>query len=152
MKLKDLAKLSTRMFKARTTRTLLTILGMGVGISAILFLVALGYGIQNTLLETITTSDSLLTLDVFPSSTDQSISSATIEELKKIEGVKDISPIYETKAQIKSEEFTSDSRATLADSSYFQLSGTKIEKGTSMEQSNGVVISSTFAKTCFLRY
>jgi len=64
MRFKDLFMLSTRMFKARTSRTLLTILGMSVGISAVLFLVSFGYGLQRTLLERITTSDSLLTLDV----------------------------------------------------------------------------------------
>ena len=64
MRFIDLFKLSTRMFKARTSRTLLTVLGMSIGIGAILFLVSLGYGLQKTLLEKITTADSLLTLDV----------------------------------------------------------------------------------------
>ena len=64
MKFIDLFKLATRMFKARTSRTLLTVLGMSLGIGAILFLVSLGYGLQKTLLERITTSDSLLTLDI----------------------------------------------------------------------------------------
>ena len=64
MKFIDLFNLSTRMFKARTSRTLLTVLGMSIGIAAILFLVSLGYGLQKTLLERITTSDSILTLDV----------------------------------------------------------------------------------------
>src|SRR3989339_436004 len=63
MQKRDLLKLSTRMFKARTGRTVLTILGMGIGIGAILFLVGLGYGLQEVLLKTITTSDSLLTLE-----------------------------------------------------------------------------------------
>jgi len=66
MKAKDLLKLSTRMFKARTGRTALTILGMGIGISAILFLVGLGYGLQALLLSNITTSDSLSSLDISP--------------------------------------------------------------------------------------
>lgn len=146
MKTRDLAKLSTRMFKARTSRTLLTILGMGVGISAILFLVGLGYGIQNTLLETITTSDSLLTLDVFPQKAEDRISMETINEIKNFNGVSQIIPIYQTKAQIKSADFTSDTGATISDPGYFSLSGMKIEKGKGMEEPNGVVISSTFAK------
>jgi ABC-type antimicrobial peptide transport system permease subunit len=64
MRLFDILKLSMRMFKARTMRTLLTILGMSVGIAAIIFLVSLGYGLQRTLLQKITTSDALVTLDV----------------------------------------------------------------------------------------
>ena len=55
MRLLDILKLSLRMFRARTMRTLLTILGMSIGIAAILFLVSLGYGLQQTLLQRITT-------------------------------------------------------------------------------------------------
>jgi ABC-type antimicrobial peptide transport system permease subunit len=64
MRFFDVLKLSLRMFKARTMRTLLTILGMSVGISAIMFLVSFGYGLQRTLLQKITTSDALVSLDV----------------------------------------------------------------------------------------
>ena len=44
------------MFTARRGRTALTILGMGIGFGVILFLVSLGYGLQDALLETITSS------------------------------------------------------------------------------------------------
>jgi len=64
MKIIDTLSLSTRMFKIRPLRTLLTILGVSVGIGTVLFLVSLGYGLQNVILSKIATTDSLLTLDV----------------------------------------------------------------------------------------
>ena len=89
MKFGDLLELSTRMFKARTSRTLLTIFGMGVGIGAILFLVSLGYGLQKTLLEKITTADLLLTLDVTEAKAElKSLNSDMIDKIKEIKGVK----------------------------------------------------------------
>ena len=49
----DTMKLATRMFRTRPARTWLTILGLGVGIAAVVILVGLGYGLQKILLETL---------------------------------------------------------------------------------------------------
>jgi len=68
MKLKYLLKLSTRTFRVAFGRTLMTVLGTSIGIAAILVFVSLGYGVQKLLLEQITTSESLLSLDVNPPS------------------------------------------------------------------------------------
>ena len=47
------------MFKTNPARTWLTILGMGVGTSAVVMLVGLGFGLQNILLEKIVFGDTL---------------------------------------------------------------------------------------------
>jgi len=149
MKATDLGKLSTRMFKARTSRTLLTILGMGVGIGAILFLVSLGYGLQKVLLETITTSDSLLSLDVSGNNSKGLVlSKMEIINIEKIDGVLQVSPAWETRAQVKFNELTSDSKAIIVEPSFLKLDGTKIAVGKGLDdnESNGVIISSAFAK------
>jgi putative ABC transport system permease protein len=136
------------MFKARTMRTLLTILGMGVGMAAILFLVALGFGVQEEMLNVITTQDSLLSLDVYPVKTDQMIGQETISEIKSIEGVDIVSPVYLTKLQAKYEGISSNTQGQMVDKYFLNLNGTKIirGRGISDEITRGVVISSTFAK------
>ncbi len=148
MNIFDLLKLSTRMFKARTTRTLLTILGMGVGIGAILFLVGLGYGIQKTLLETITTADSLLALDVYPGDGRTVINSADIEKIKSMDGVEKISPVFETMGQMKYNNLVSDSKILAVDTDFIKLDGIKISQGYDINSNepNGVVISDSLAK------
>ncbi|OGI29354.1 MAG: hypothetical protein A2288_03460 [Candidatus Moranbacteria bacterium RIFOXYA12_FULL_44_15] len=148
MKTKDLAKLSIRMFKARTSRTLLTILGMGVGIAAILFLVALGYGIQRALLGAITTDDSLMSLDVSPLKAESGIEPRLIEEIRKMPEVEKVSPAFETGAKAKYGGTSSDIRAIISDPSFLSLDGTKIAAGQGIggENGRGVVISSMFAK------
>src|SRR3989339_1142178 len=130
MQKRDLLKLSTRMFKARTGRTVLTILGMGIGIGAILFLVGLGYGLQEVLLKTITTSDSLLALDV--SADKEKGSKLNGEAVKKIEnqeGVAEIVPIYDAQAQIKFQDISADGTAVVAKPLLLKLEGKKIISG-----------------------
>lgn len=136
------------MFKARTTRTLLTILGMGVGIGAILFLVGLGYGIQKTLLETITTADSLLTLDVYPGEDSRTITRGDIEKIKNIDGVEMISPVTETMGQIKYNNLVSDSKILAVDTEFIKLDGIKLTSGYDINSNepHGVIISDSLAK------
>ncbi len=136
------------MFKARTTRTLLTILGMGVGIGAILFLVGLGYGIQKTLLETITTADSLLALDVYPGDSRTVINSSDIDSIKSLDGVEKISPVFETMGQMKYNNLVSDSKILAVDTDFIKLDGIKITQGYDINSNepNGVVISDSLAK------
>ena len=87
LSLTDLFKLSLRVFKTKPLRTFLTILGMSFGISAVLFLVSLGYGLQYTLLgKLVATEDSLITLEAFyPAETELNI---TYEDLKTISEIR----------------------------------------------------------------
>jgi len=149
MKFRDLFLLSTRMFKARTSRTFLTILGMSVGIGAIIFLVSLGYGLQNTLLEKITTSDSLLTLDVTSQRGEETkLNSETIQEIKKIENVDIISPSFQLESQGKMNDLTTDLPVAVVDSDYLKLGGVKLVEGRLInnDEINGIIISSSVAQ------
>ncbi len=149
MKFIDIFKLSTRMFKARASRTFLTILGMSVGIGAILFLVSLGYGLQKTILEKITTSDSLLSLDVSPNRSSQAIlNKASIQKIEKISGVAKVSPSYQLNAQGQMDDLIVEVSATVVDPLYLRLAGTKLTNGKLINDQdlNGIIISSSVAK------
>src|SRR5205823_11437240 len=92
MRVPDLISLSTRMFKTRPMRTFLTVLGVGVGIGTVLFLVSLGYGLQNVILSRIASADSLLTLDVTAGpSEDLHLNDSVIAEVEKIPEVAQVS-------------------------------------------------------------
>jgi putative ABC transport system permease protein len=145
MRFIDLFMLSTRMFKARTLRTLLTILGMGVGISAVLFLVSFGYGLQKTLLERITTSDSLLTLDVTEAKSGAvSLDSEMVEKIQNMSGVSEVSPAFQLTAQGHVDDISADLSAVGVRPSYLKLGGFRITKGETLssENPNNVVITS----------
>jgi len=145
MRFTDLFILSTRMFKARTSRTLLTILGMSIGISAVLFLVSFGYGLQKTLLERITTSDSLLTLDVAGAQSGTvGLSEEMIEKFQTLEGVTEVSPAFQVSAQGRVDDIFADLSAIIIKPSFLKLGGLRISKGEMMknERPNDVVITS----------
>ena len=137
------------MFKARTSRTFLTVLGMSIGIGAILFLVSFGYGLQKALLEKITTSESLLSLDVTENRENNTIlNGETIDTLGAIDGVAEVSPSFQISAQGTIDDITADLSVIGAKPSYLRLGGIIVSRGTTLDDNNqeGVVIASTVAQ------
>jgi putative ABC transport system permease protein len=126
----DIIRLATRMFRTNLSRTLLTILGISVGIGAILFLVSLGYGLQKLILERITTSDALLSLDV---STGDVLAFKmdhnSVNDIQGINGVEKVLPLVSAQAQIMIDDISSELTMNFAESAYFKLDGTMLSKG-----------------------
>ena len=150
MQTRDILQLSLRIFKTNKLRTTLTVLGIGVGIGTILFLVSLGFGLQKTILEQITTSDALLSLDVFSESS--SIIELDQENLNKIESmpeVMEVSPITIIPAQIEIDNLSSGTMVNAVNPSYFKLSGIQTTRGDLFIEGEGnkVVISSAALKS-----
>ena len=149
MKFIDLFKLSTRMFVARTSRTLLTVLGMSIGIAAILFLVSLGYGLQKTLLERITTSDSLVTLDVSEAKSGAvTLDGDMLKKISGLSGVVEVSPAFQLDAQGRFNDLSADLTTIGAQPSFLTLGGLKATNGVllSDDNKNGIVVSSGVAQ------
>ena len=137
------------MFKARPSRTILTVLGMSVGIGAILFLVSLGYGLQKTLLEKITTADSLLTLDVSKAKSEAiDLSSEVVEKIRNMEGVDEISPSFQISAQGHMNGISADISINAVKPTFLKLGGYKMNEGESINDENkqGIVINSSVAQ------
>jgi len=94
MRVQDLAQLSTRMFKTNPLRTWLTILGMGVGTGAVVVLVGLGFGLQKIILEQIVFGETLLSLGVSATgSQNLKLDPETVETFKNFPEVQDASPL-----------------------------------------------------------
>ncbi len=137
MRFFDVLKLSLRMFKARTMRTLLTILGMSVGISAIMFLVSFGYGLQRTLLQKITTSDALVSLDVtLGEDKNALLNQETIDKLGQIPDVIDVIPALELAGQGRYDNITLDVSTVSTGQSFLKSEGLKIENGRLFDKGN----------------
>jgi len=118
------------MFRTNRSRTILTILGISVGIGAILFLVSLGYGLQEMILKRITTSDALLSLDVSTGDLETlKINKDSMSAIKDISGVEKLSPLVSTQVQMGVDDISSELTANFVDSNYFRLDGTVLKKG-----------------------
>lgn len=129
-------------------RTLLTILGISVGIGAILFLVSLGYGLQNVVLERIATSDALLSLEIQSKSENLPLDKEAVDKISKISAVKEISPLVTFFGQAIVGDLNGDIAINGVNPSFFKLSGIKLKSGRVMNNGadNEVVISTAGMK------
>ncbi len=137
------------MFKVRPMRTFLTVLGVSVGIGTVLFLVSLGYGLQQVILNKITTADALLSLDVSPGTS--GLITLNKEEANKIREIKEVietSPVINLNAQLTMGELTSDGLVYAVDPSFFRLGGIAPSYGElfGSPDSREIVISAAGAK------
>lgn len=130
MRISDIAKLSTRMFKTNPARTWLTILGMGVGTGAVVTLVGLGFGLQNIILEQIVFGETLLSLNVTPPPARSVIlDPQAVQSFLEIERVKDVAPIASFPALVTFEGLTGNTFLQGANPEYFRFTGTKAVTG-----------------------
>ena len=150
MKLTDIFKLSTRMFKTNKLRTILTILGIAVGIGTILFLVSLGFGLQKILIEQLASSDALLSMDIItdPSSLIK-LDQNNLDRIKIIPGVQEVSPMFAMGGQIKINDQNGDiPYIYFASASYVRLAGIKTTLGQtfSSDKENKIIVTTAVLK------
>jgi len=130
MRLDDTAKLSTRMFKTNPARTWLTILGMGVGTSAVVMLVGLGFGLQGILLEQIILGDTLLSLNVTnPGSHAVTLTQEQLDKFMQVPNVVDVSPMASFSSLITFNGLTGTVSLQGVKPTYFRYAGIVIDKG-----------------------
>ncbi|MEN9560948.1 MAG: hypothetical protein RIQ56_221 [Candidatus Parcubacteria bacterium] len=151
--IKDIAMLSTRMFKTNPSRTWLTILGMGVGIGAVVTLVGLGFGLQGIILERIVFGETLLSLNVAnPASRSVVLDQRTVDGLSTHELVKDVSPMVTFPTLVTYEGLTGNAFLQGLKPSYYLYTGGKAEAGDLLsdvdatEDRDAVVVSSGMLK------
>lgn len=143
----DLMRLSVRTFKTRPVRTLLTILGMAVGIGAVLFLVSLGYGLQYILIgNLVTTEDSLRTLEVFyPPESGLNITQDDLKKIRESSDAQEISPVAEFTGEIRFGDVTGLGLIKMIKPNYFRLSGLAPSVGSAFTEKEPAVIASSQA-------
>lgn len=130
-------------------RTFLTILGVGVGIGTVLFLVSLGYGLQNVVLSRITTADSLLSLDVNANTSGAiNLDKENLQKIKQLPNVIEVSPMINLSSQISIGQLTGDGLIYAVEPSFFRLGGIIPDKGVILQNpiAHEAVISSAAAK------
>lgn len=149
----DIFALSTRIFRTRPLRTSLTILGMSVGIGAVLFLVSLGYGLQETVLNRITTADALLSLDVTAGESELiALDPVSVEKIATLPHVAEVSPVVAMPAETALNDVAGSLILYSVKPSFFNLSGLIPSYGRLFGEAEGgvvareIVVSSALAK------
>lgn len=124
MKFIDIIRLSLVNLKGNKLRTILTILGVGIGIAAIFFLVTLGFGLQRLTINQIIKSSALTTLDVTAGkSTVLKLNNEQIDKIKKLQGVEIVSPVISLSSQMLFRNTATDCVINGIDNNYWSLGG-----------------------------
>jgi len=130
MRFQDTFKLSTRMFKTRPARTWLTILGIGVGISAVVILVALGYGLQGILLEKIVFGEAMLSLNVTaPASKVVVLDKKQLDDFLTINNVEAVEPLASFPAMVKYNDLSGSIFLQGVNPDFFKYAGISAKQG-----------------------
>ncbi|MCA9366449.1 ABC transporter permease [Candidatus Kaiserbacteria bacterium] len=130
MRTRDLAQLSTRMFKTNPLRTWLTILGMGVGTGAVVVLVGLGFGLQQIILEQIVFGETLLSLGVSATGAQNlRLTSETVVQFEQKEHVLDAAPLARFPALITYKGLTGNVFIQGAEPAYLRYAGVTASAG-----------------------
>jgi putative ABC transport system permease protein len=126
MKLTDLLYISAQNIRTKKSRFVFTILGVSIGVGAILFLVSLGLGLQRNLHASITTKDSLLTLDIVAQEGEIiALNDTSIAEIQDIPEVEMVSPqvVLPSQISLPSRQLTSEATFNIVDADFMRLSG-----------------------------
>lgn len=126
---RDILKISTRSFRNNQLRTFLTILGIGIGIGSIYFLISLGYGFQKLILEKIATSDSLLALDITQKSETVEINEEAVKQISQISDIVEVIPVISQETQIGNQNFITDAKVNIIKPNFFSLEAIQVDQG-----------------------
>lgn len=140
----DSVRLAWQIFRRNKLRTSLTVLGVSVGVGVIVFLVSLGYGLQQLTIERIAQADSLLTIDVSSPDPQKPINDSVAETIKGIEGVESVHKVVQLPGLVELEqEFIDLGVVWGVEPKYFDLEGLSFLVGKPFVQ--GVVVTKALA-------
>lgn len=138
--------LSGSNLRRRKLRSVLTIGGMAVGISLVVFLVSLGFGLQKLVRGQIANVEALTVLDVSKGdSTLLALDDKTIEQFGQLNSVKDVSPSLSLSGQLAKGDSVTDIAIYGVVPDFLSLEGIKIDhgQGFSSEGAKELLVTST---------
>jgi len=144
MKPSEIARISLRNLKSNRMRTILTIVGISIGIASIVFLVSLGYGLQELSIKKIASIEAINTLDVSAGkNSTRKVDDEFIKELKGIAGVSKVSPLLALGTKIEYEGRQTDAVGNFIDDDYASLDGINPVLGAFFSNSQTDMVVST---------
>lgn len=126
----NLIELAIRNMAYKKTRSIITIGGMSVGIAAIVFLVSIGFGLQQLVVQRVARLDELRQADVsILTGSKLDINDKTINDIKNIPNVKDVQPLVTVVGRVSFNDSISDVAVYGVTSEYLKSSAIKPVKG-----------------------
>jgi len=124
MKFTDLLYVTFQNFNNRKSRIFFTVLGVAVANAVVLSLVSFGYGLQKNVLQNITTQESLLTLDIFPSDANLiNFDQAMVNTIKGLPNIERVSAEATFQGKISFNGTISEANINVIEADFFALDG-----------------------------
>jgi len=143
----DLIELSIKNMRAKKTRTLVTVGGMTIGIGAIVFLVSIGYGLQELVVTRVARLEEMRQVDVTPQSGGKvKIDDNTLSDFKDIEAVEMALPLIAVVGRVNYQNSVSDMAVYGVTSDYLKQSAIKPVQGTIFESNEIASLTSNLPK------
>lgn len=148
MKFTQIIKIAFTNLKSNKMRSFLTIFGIAIGISSIVFLVSLGYGLQDLSINKIASIEAINTLDITPGKNSaQKIDKELIEKLEADTDFEKISPLLSYGVKVVYEGNNSDIVGNFVNDDYSALEGVDPVFGSFFSNTeNEIVVSTAFLK------
>ncbi|MCX6810475.1 MAG: ABC transporter permease [Candidatus Berkelbacteria bacterium] len=130
---KFLIKLAFRNLMTHRLRTVLTLVGIVIGISAVVFLVSFGFGIQKLVTEQITTGDAFKLVDVGTGNSEIiKLNDALVDKVSGISNVSSVEKITNLAGKAKNDGRELDISFFAVSANYLEWTGRKITTGASL--------------------
>ncbi|MEI6144229.1 MAG: FtsX-like permease family protein [Candidatus Berkelbacteria bacterium] len=130
MKPIDILRIAFSTFTNNRMRTLLTILGVAIGISSIVFLVSIGYGLQQITIGDIQSIKALTTFDVTTGNSEiLALDKNAVESFKKINNVASVNSLLSMSGQVVLDGKKTDALFNNASAEYLDLDDPKMVAG-----------------------
>jgi len=144
VKLRIILKIALKNLWSHKMRTILTVLGVTIGIASIIFLVSLGYGLEQLVTKNVANFDAFTVVDV-PSANISTIKidDSAIERISVLGHVKTVSPVTNLAGRIRKSETSSSAETVIVGgtSDYWKLASISSDKGNLPLKSDEVMIN-----------
>ncbi len=125
-----LIELSFRNMQAKKTRTIVTVCGMAISIAFIVFLLSVGYGLQNLVTSRVARLDELQQTEVLPGlSEDLALNDVILSRLKNMPQVKSVLPLISVVGRVSFQDSVSDMAVYGTTTQYLTSSAIQPVKG-----------------------
>lgn len=133
----DLIVLSLRNMRSKKTRTIVTVGGMAIGIGTIVFLVSVGYGLQQLVISRVARLDEMKQANVYPQTSGTvKINDKTLADIKTIKNVTMTLPLITVVGKVTYQGSESDMAVYGVTADYLRQSAIKPVEGKIFDSNN----------------
>lgn len=156
MDIKSIIKMAFQSFFSNKLRTFLTMLGIIIGVFAVVVLISIGQGATSGITESISSMGAnIISVNVFDRT--KTIKLKDLDEFNNLEGVKNLTPVFSTSATVKYDLETTRISITGGNENYMAINNYEIKSGRAITpvdvdfRNKVAVMGSTTAENLFDR-